>query len=162
MIIMLQWLCLYTLGSRGSRELKTFLETRLISSRVNQKLKNKEGKYMFLKMEIASKSWAMEAIVEAVCKGRGSGSLGRRRSSWMDHEFASIFLRNGHEFHHDRAAIGPRSRRDRAMITPRSGHDRGPGHSSIAIRSTREDFATPAPRSWLDRGVLPRILRAVR
>ena len=49
MIIMLQWLRLYTLGSRGSRELKTFLETRLISSRVDQKLKNKEGKYMLFK-----------------------------------------------------------------------------------------------------------------
>ena len=48
-IIILQWMRLYTLGSRGSRELKTFLETRLISSRVDQKLKNKEGKYMFLK-----------------------------------------------------------------------------------------------------------------
>ena len=39
-IIMLQWMCLYTLGSRGSRELKTFLEIRLISSRIDQKLKN--------------------------------------------------------------------------------------------------------------------------
>ena len=38
-IFMLQWLRLYTLGSRGSRELKTFLETRLISSRVDQKFK---------------------------------------------------------------------------------------------------------------------------
>ena len=52
-IIMLQWLRLYTLGSRGSRKLKTFLETRLISSRVDQKLKNKEGKYMLLKREIS-------------------------------------------------------------------------------------------------------------
>ena len=51
-IIMLQWLRLYTLGSRGSRELKTFLETCLISSRVDQKFKNKEGKYMLLKREI--------------------------------------------------------------------------------------------------------------
>ena len=51
-IIMLQWMRLYTLGRRGSRELKTFLETRLISSRVDQKLKNKEGKYMLLKREI--------------------------------------------------------------------------------------------------------------
>ena len=42
-IIMLQWLRLYTLGSRGSREIKTFLKTRLISSRVDQKLKNKRG-----------------------------------------------------------------------------------------------------------------------
>ena len=41
-IIMLQWMRLYTLGSRGSRELKTFLEIRLISSRIDQKLKNKE------------------------------------------------------------------------------------------------------------------------
>ena len=65
-IIMLQWLRLYTLGSRGSGELKTFLETRLISSRVDQKLKNKEGKYMLLKREIGLESWAMEAIVEAV------------------------------------------------------------------------------------------------
>ena len=51
-IIMLQWLRLYTLGSRGSRELKIFLETRLISSRVDQKLKNKEGVHGFLKREI--------------------------------------------------------------------------------------------------------------
>ena len=47
MIIMLQWLRLYTLVSRGSRELKTFLETRLISSRVDQKLKNKR-RYFFV------------------------------------------------------------------------------------------------------------------
>ena len=51
-IIMLQWMRLYTLGSRGSRELKTFIETCLISSRVDQNLKNKEGKYMILKREI--------------------------------------------------------------------------------------------------------------
>ena len=36
-------------------ELEIFLETRLISSRVNQKLKNKEGKYMLLKREIGPK-----------------------------------------------------------------------------------------------------------
>ena len=48
-IIMLQWIRLYTLGSKGSRELKTFLEIRLISSRIDQKLRNKGGKYMFLK-----------------------------------------------------------------------------------------------------------------
>ena len=48
-IIMLQWLRLYTLGSRGSRELKTFLETRLISSRVDQKLKFEREKYMLFK-----------------------------------------------------------------------------------------------------------------
>ena len=65
-IIMLQWMRLYTLGSRGSRELKTFLETRLISSRVDQKLKNKGRIHHFLKRKLGSKTWAMEAIVEAV------------------------------------------------------------------------------------------------
>ena len=54
-IVMLQWMRLYTLGSRRSRELKTFLETRLISSQVDQKLKNKEGKYMLLKRKIGPK-----------------------------------------------------------------------------------------------------------
>ena len=53
MIIMLQWLRLYTLGSRGSRELKTFLETCLISSRVDQKLKNNEEQHGFLKGKLA-------------------------------------------------------------------------------------------------------------
>ena len=54
-IIMLQWMRLYTRGGRGSRELKTFLETRLISSRVDQKLKNKEGKYIALKGKFGPK-----------------------------------------------------------------------------------------------------------
>ena len=54
-IIVLQWIRLYTLGSRGSRELKTFLEICLISSRIDQKLKNKEGKYMLLKRKIGLK-----------------------------------------------------------------------------------------------------------
>ena len=53
--------------TRGEHdELEIFLETRLISSRVDQKLKNKEEKYMVLKRKLSLKSWAMEAIVEAV------------------------------------------------------------------------------------------------
>ena len=52
MIIMLQWMRLYTLGSRGSRELKSFLETHLISSRVDQKLKEKKGEYTGFKGKI--------------------------------------------------------------------------------------------------------------
>ena len=56
---------------------------------------------------------AIGAVVEAVCKGRGSGSLERRRSSRIRHEFRLIFapidatiaLDRGH----DQAAIGPRS-----------------------------------------------------
>ena len=66
MIIMLKWLRLYTLGSTGSRELKTFLKTRLISSRVDQNLKNKARNTLVLKGKLGSKSWAMAANVEAV------------------------------------------------------------------------------------------------
>ena len=80
-IIMLQWLRLYTLGNRGSRELKTFLETRLISSRVDQKLKNKGGKYMLLKRKLGPILRAIEAVVGVVLRGRGSDSLARRRCS---------------------------------------------------------------------------------
>ena len=54
-IIMLQWMHLYTLGSGGSRELKTFLETRLISSRVDQKLNFKGRNTLVLKREIGPK-----------------------------------------------------------------------------------------------------------
>ena len=63
-IIMLQWLRLYTLASRGLREVKTFLETRLISSRVDQKLKNKGRKYMLLKGKIGPIFRPFDAIVE--------------------------------------------------------------------------------------------------
>ena len=59
-IIMLHWMRLYTLGSRGSQELKTFLETRLISSRVDQKFKNKERNTLVLKRKLGLKSWVME------------------------------------------------------------------------------------------------------
>ena len=52
-IIMLQWMRLYTLESGGSRELKTFLETRLISSRVDQKLSFKGRIHRFLKRKLA-------------------------------------------------------------------------------------------------------------
>ena len=71
--IMLQWMRIYTLGSRGSRELKTFLEIRLISSRIDQKLKNKEEIHRFLKGKLAQKSWAIEAVVGADLKRRGGG-----------------------------------------------------------------------------------------
>ena len=44
---------LYTLGSRGSRELKTFLETCFISSRVDQKLSFKGRNTLVLKRKLA-------------------------------------------------------------------------------------------------------------
>ena len=81
LIIMLQWMRLYTLGSRGSQELKTFLETRLISSRVDQKLKHKEGKYIGFKEE----NWP-EIVGDRGDRGSGfAGSWRRfpRAVSWL-------------------------------------------------------------------------------
>ena len=54
-IIMLQWLRLYTFGSRGSRKLKTFLKICLISSRIDQNLREKKGEYTSFKEEIGPK-----------------------------------------------------------------------------------------------------------
>ena len=115
-IIMLQWLRLYTLGSRGSRELKTFLETRLISSRVDQKLKNKEGIHEFLKREIGPESWAVEADVDAGLQRRGSGFLAWRCNSRMCGEFSSKLASMN-------ATFAPRSGHDHAVIGPRSWVD---------------------------------------
>ena len=75
-IIMVQWMRLYTLGSRGSRELKTFLELCLISSRIDQKTKNKKGQYMLLKGNLAQKSWPIDAVVGADLRCCGSDSFG--------------------------------------------------------------------------------------
>ena len=80
-IIMLQWLRLYTLGSRGSRELKTFLETHLISSRVDQKLKNKEREIHAFKEGIRPEIVASGTSRERRLKRHGSDSLVRCRCS---------------------------------------------------------------------------------
>ena len=73
---------------------------------------------MVLKRKLGPKTWAMEAIMEAVCKGRGSGSLGRRRSSRICHELATIFCfilaTIIAAVDHDRTTIGRRSGVDRA------------------------------------------------
>ena len=119
-IIMLQWLRLYTLGSRGSRELKTFLETRLISSRVDQKFKNKRREYMLLKGKLGLKSWVMETIVEAVWWRRGGDSMGMDRglnSATLLTNFSGEF---GSSFHNFSAPSGPRSSHDRVTIGLRS------------------------------------------
>ena len=91
-IIMLQWLRLYTLGSRGSRELKTFLETRLISSRVDQKLRTEKGEYMLFKENFGPNSW----VIGGDRGGDFSASRVRfrRHGSWLEFrdDSASISL----------------------------------------------------------------------
>ena len=119
-IIMLQWMRLYTLGSRGSRELKTFLETRLISSQVDQKLSFKGRIHRFLKGKLARGSWPIEAVVVADSWLRGSGSLGRC------HGFNSPVNRLEFCFKNtqDRDAIVARSRHDHGLIVRRLCVDR--------------------------------------
>ena len=154
-IIMLQWMRLYTLGSTGSRELKTFLKIRLISSRIDEKLKNKEGKYMLLKGKFGPILRPFDAIVEAVLLGRGGDSLGQCRGSRICGQFASIFASK-------RPRFLPRSGHDRATIGSRSGHDRGlivtlglrrlPSDPVEAIpRRKLPDRGSIAPRSRFDR-----------
>ena len=100
--------------TRGDHdEIEIFLEICLIPSRIDQKLKNKGRIHGFLKGKLARRSWAIEAVVEAVLGGRGSDSLGRCRGSPIGGKLVSIF-----------ASKEPRSRLDRATIAPRSGHDR--------------------------------------
>ena len=139
---------LYTLGSKGSRELKTFLKTRLISSRVDQKLKNKEGKYMLLKGEIGPK-------IVANWSGRGGWFMASWERflgtmSWLPFCFriAIILATIGPRSGHDRAAIGPRSW-SRSFVDRRALEWRWFHHvsSPIAARS-RRDRGSIEPLSW--------------
>ena len=75
---------------------------------------------MLLKGNLAQKSWPIDAVVGADCRGCGSDSLRRLRGSQIGGEFpldftskeATIALDHGH----NKAAIGPRSCGDRASI----------------------------------------------
>ena len=62
-------------------ELEIFLEICLIPSRIDQKLKNKRGKYMVLKRKLGPILRAIKAVVGAVLQGRGGDSLARHRCS---------------------------------------------------------------------------------
>ena len=105
-IIMLQWLRLYTLGSRGSRELKTFLETRLISSRVDQKLRRK-------KVEIHAFKEGIRPEIVAIGSGRGRCL----KASWERFLGARIPLQFRNKIDSNFAST-------RAPIVARLGHDR--------------------------------------
>ena len=94
-------------------ELEIFLKTRLISSRVDQKLKNKEGKYMLLKGELGPIFRPIEAVVGAVLRSRGSDSVVRQRDFNFAEISASILppkvLRSGHDHFQFRFKNRPRS-----------------------------------------------------
>ena len=81
---------LYTLGSRESRELKTFLEICLISSRIDQKLRNKERIHQYLKRIFARNLWPFDAVVGADLCSRGSSSTWRLCGSKFGAEWGTI------------------------------------------------------------------------
>ena len=68
---------------------------------------------MLLKEILAQKSWPIDAVVGANCRGRGSDSLGRRCGFNPAMNSASILLQKK-----------PRSRLIMVTIKRRSGHDR--------------------------------------
>ena len=121
-------------------ELEIFLETRLISSRVDQKLKNKRGKYMLLKKEIRPTIVGDGVGRERRLRRRGSGSLVRRLSSRF---LCNFRLNFGFKMHHDQATIAPRS-----------GHDRSPGHASHTLRSSGKNSTLKEQRSRFDRAAI--------
>ena len=100
---MLQWMPLYTLGSKGSRELKTFLKIPLISSRIDQKLGFKERIHRFLKEKLAQRSWAIDAVVGADLRRRECGFHWWCHGSRICSELALIPLQSEPRWHRDRA-----------------------------------------------------------
>ena len=108
---MLQWLCLYTLGSRGSWELKTFLEICLISSRIDQKFKNKREIHRFLKRKLARNRGQLKRSWKRFAGVVGAVSLGGVVASGLALNEPQFCLKKSP----DRAAIGLRSCVDRAV-----------------------------------------------
>ena len=109
----------------------------------------------FLKGKLARGSWAIEAVVEAVCRGHGRGTLGRHRGFQIGIEGATILprfsLQNSHDFCHDRATIGRRSGHDRGLIVI-LGLCRLPCDPVEAIpRRKLHDCGSIAPRPRFDR-----------
>ena len=100
--------------------------------------------------------------MEAICKGHGSSSLGRRRSSRVGHKLATILLHSSHDYRRNRL----RSDHDRASIVLQilqkmPINDRGIDSTTNGVRSLL-DRAAIAARSGRDSGVLPRLVVAVR
>ena len=158
-IIMLQWLRLYTLGSRGSRELKTFLKTCLISSRVDQKLRTEKRVHGFFKGRIRTK------IVGNWC-GCGRGFAASRERFHLRGVVAPEFVTNFPQIslngRHVCTTIGPRSRRDRATIVGRSVIASFQGNLPKLGEMIASFQGNLSARSGRDRGVLPRLVVAVQ
>ena len=98
-----------SLNAGDHDELEIFLEICLIHFTNRSKVEEQRENTWLFKGKISPKSWAIEAVVEAIFRGRWSGSLGRRRGFGIGHELALIPLQSEPRSGHDRATIGRRS-----------------------------------------------------
>ena len=140
-----------SLNAGDHDELKIFLEIRLITSRIDQKLRRKGEVHGYLKRELVRRSWVIDAVVEAFCKGRGSGSTWRGCGFNSATNLTSISLQNEPRSWHDRATIGPRSGHDRALIVVL---DLGRPPSSLVGMIPRQKEVPIVARSSSDRAAI--------
>ena len=93
-------------------ELEIFLETRLISSRVDQKLKNKEREIHAFKEGIRPEIVAIGSGHGHCLQASWERFLGARMPLQFRTKLTSISLQHEPRSWHDRATIGPRSSHD--------------------------------------------------
>ena len=132
---MLQWLRLYTLGSRGSRELETFLEIRLIFHESIKSWRTRRENTLLFKENFARKPWPIDAVVGADWRRCRIDFLGINRGFNP--------ATNQPRFGGELAAIVGRSGHDRTAIM---SHDRG-SNSIAALWSDQVGWAVPIVRS---------------
>ena len=109
---------------------------------------------MVLKRKLGPKTWAMEAIMEAVCKGRGSGSWGDVVAPGFATNWPRFLLHFSHDYRRSRS----RSDHDRASIGRRSCSISSISSRSIVVESIPQqmecDCGSIAPRSRPDRAAI--------
>ena len=117
---------------------------------------------MLLRGKLVRGSWAIDAFVGAVFKGRGGDSLGMGRgfnSATILTKFSGGF---SSYLHDDRTTIGPRSGHDQGLIVV-IGFRRSSSNQVGAIPPRKTcDRGSIAARSDRDPGVLPCFVCAVR
>ena len=122
--------------------------------------------YMLLMGNLTQKSWPIDAVMGAYCRGRGSGFNWRSRGSRIGGELALIPLQSEPWSPYDRAVIGPRLHVDREVgaqtIDAQINGKDCFLDSALKEPRSRLNRTTIAVRLRHDRGYLPRVFSAVR
>ena len=134
-------------GSRWTRD----LPQNSLNFFTNRSKVQEQGRNTWLfKEDFSPKLWAIGAVVEAICKGRGSGSFGRRCGFQIGMEWATILLQKSH----DHTRTGPRSWVDRDLDLPMNAF-------WWSWRWFHHEGVTITAQSRHDRGLLRRVFPAV-